>query len=86
MTTKSDSVEQKCYLDYLVSKYVTEIRENKETTKSQYNTAETIIHARPIVMQTREQIAYGVKIFNYVEALDFVMRSGASLLIWGCYS
>ena len=54
MTTKSDSVEQKCYLDYLVSKYVTEIRENKETTKSQYNTAETIIHARPIVMQTRE--------------------------------
>ena len=54
MTTKSDSIEQKCYLHYLVSKYVTEISENKETTMSQYNTAEKIIHAQPTVMQTRE--------------------------------
>lgn len=45
MTTKSERIEQKCYLDYLVSKYVTELKENKETKNTQYHTAELEFHA-----------------------------------------
>lgn len=43
MNTKNDSVELKCYLDYLIAKYVAPQKENGNGSSVQYNVTESVI-------------------------------------------
>lgn len=54
MAIKNDSVEQKCYQDYLVAKYVTLAKDNEGTIMPQYNTTDAVISSKPIFMKNGE--------------------------------
>lgn len=54
MNIKNNSVEQNCYLDYLVAKYIIKKEENGDIAEVKYNTAELLINNQPIVMISKE--------------------------------
>lgn len=54
MNTKNDSIELKCYLDYLIAKYVAPLKENGNGSSIQYNVTESVITSQPVAALSRE--------------------------------
>lgn len=54
MNTTNDSIEKKCYFDYLVKKYTTVSLQKEQEEKAQYNTAMLLTNTQPIAMKAAE--------------------------------
>ena len=54
MSIKNDSVELKCYLEYLMAKYVTPKKENGNGSSIQYNVTESVTASRSVAALSRE--------------------------------
>lgn len=54
MNIKNDSVELKCYLDYLIAKYVVPQKENVNGSSIQYNVTESVIVSKPMTALSRK--------------------------------
>ena len=54
MNAKNDSVELKCYLDYLIAKYVVPQKENMDGSSIQYNAVELAVTSQTVLAPSRE--------------------------------
>lgn len=54
MNTKNDGIELKCYVDFLIAKYVAPQKENEDRSSIQYNVTESVITSQPVVALSRE--------------------------------
>lgn len=54
MSTATDSVEQKCYIKYLISKYIStqESNSQKQMLETQYNTEDRFLATSPVTTPT----------------------------------
>ena len=55
MNTTNDSIEKKCYFDYLVNKYTSSVRSQKEQEqKAQYNTTMKVANGQTVAVKTAD--------------------------------
>ena len=54
MSVAADSVEQKCYIKYLISKYIPAQDSNsqKQILETQYNTEDSFLTTSPVITPT----------------------------------
>ena len=54
MNTTNNSIEKKCYFDYLVKKYTALNLQKEQEEKVQYNTAMQLTNTQPVAAKTAE--------------------------------
>ena len=54
MDTTNDSIEKKCYFDYLVKKYTALSLQKEQEEKAQYNTAMLLTNTQPVAAKAAE--------------------------------
>lgn len=55
MSTTNNSIEKKCYFDYLVNKYTSSVRSQKEQEqKVQYNTTMKLANVQTVALKTTD--------------------------------